>query len=83
MMHFVVVVPCCIQVYPIGIPALYGVLLWRHRARLIATADDAAARNTDVTLRSTHFLTAPYKVNVVWANMLSIGAVRTLYEAHV
>jgi hypothetical protein len=53
-----------ILLYPLGIPALYSVLLWKHRERVVNTDNDQ--RDDDVTLSSTRFLWSPYRSASYW-----------------
>jgi hypothetical protein len=53
-----------ILLFPLGIPALYSALLWKHRERVVNTDNDQ--RDDDVTLNSTRFLWSPYRSEVYW-----------------
>jgi hypothetical protein len=52
-----------ILLYPLGIPALYIYLLWRHRVNLMQSNDK---RDVDVTLHTTSFLWSPYTPDTYW-----------------
>ncbi|CAM9974698.1 unnamed protein product, partial [Phaeothamnion confervicola] len=52
-------------VYPIGIPVVYGWMLWCQRGRILVDCD-GAARLADPTIRTTRFLWQPYKREVFW-----------------
>jgi hypothetical protein len=52
-----------ILLYPLGIPALYIYLLWRHRVNL---KKDNDKREIDVTLHTTSFLWSPYTPDTYW-----------------
>jgi hypothetical protein len=55
-----------ILVYPIGIPALYACLLWRHRADIHAYITTAAPDSDAASLQTTRFLWATYKPKAYW-----------------
>jgi hypothetical protein len=52
-----------ILLYPLGIPALYIYMLWRHRVNLKKNNDQ---RDVDRTLQTTSFLWSPYTPNTYW-----------------
>jgi hypothetical protein len=52
-----------ILLYPLGIPALYIYMLWRHRVNLRKTDNK---REIDVSLHTTSFLWSPYTPNTYW-----------------
>jgi hypothetical protein len=59
-----------ILVYPLGIPALYAALLWRHRDAVRATATATRPRidrmNANSALMSSAFLWQPYTVRMYY-----------------
>jgi hypothetical protein len=52
-----------ILLYPLGIPARYIYMLWRHRVNLRKTDNK---REIDVSLHTTSFLWSPYTPNTYW-----------------
>jgi hypothetical protein len=52
-----------ILLYPLGIPALYIYMLWRHRVNLRKTDNK---REIDVSSHTTSFLWSPYTPNTYW-----------------
>jgi hypothetical protein len=58
-------------IYPLGIPALYALLLWRNKHKLRSTGSSDASvhmlnRHSDSTLRSTRFLWQSYTPNMYY-----------------